>query len=212
MKILIDNGHGLGNPNGSPAFDGDGHDPATAIVAPGKVRYFEYKFTRLIARQLCQRLLDAGYDAQLLVPEEKDVSLAERSGRANRIWQNTGKQCILISIHSDAAKGGPWAEARGWSAYTSPGQTQADGIADSLYQAAEEVFAGHRIRKDYSDSDPDLESSFYILKATRCPAVLTENFYHNNHQDLAILTSPEGRDAIVDVHFRGITSWINTRK
>lgn len=34
---------------------------------------------------------------------------------------------------------------------------------------------GQRLRTDYTDPDPDLESDFYLLRHTLAPAVLVEN-------------------------------------
>ena len=55
-----------------------------------------------------------------------------------------------------------------------------------------------------SDGDLDYEENFYILKHTACPAVLTENGFYTNKEDLAILESREGRRAITDLHVEGI--------
>jgi len=46
---------------------------------------------------------------------------------------------------------------------------------------------GQRIRKDTADGDPDLEKDFYILRHTSCPAVLTENLFMDNRDDVAFL-------------------------
>ena len=40
------------------------------------------------------------------------------------------------------------------------------------------------IRTDTSDGDRDMESNFYVLKHTSCPAVLTENFFQDNKSDV----------------------------
>ena len=63
---------------------------------------------------------------------------------------------------------------------------------------------GHNIRKDYTDGDPDIEKNFYILRHTRCPAVLTENLFMDNRDDVAFLESAEGSQAIVNLHVEGI--------
>ena len=46
-----------------------------------------------------------------------------------------------------------------------------------MYDAAACFITGQKIRRDYSDGDPDWEENFYILSKTKCPAVLTENFF-----------------------------------
>ena len=47
--------------------------------------------------------------------------------------------------------------------------------------------SGQKIRRDYSDGDPDWEENFYILSKTQCPAVLTENFFMDNKEDLSLI-------------------------
>ena len=89
------------------------------------------------------------------------------------------------------------------------GQTAGDHLATCLYEAASLCLPGHKIRKDYSDGDPDWESDFYILKNTLCASALSENLFHDNPQDLAFLESTPGRQAIIDLHVRGIISFVN---
>lgn len=193
MIILIDNGHGMNTP-GKCSPDGT---------------YREYAFSREIAGMIFQELNTLGYDARLLVPETTDISLAERARRANETCGRYGADnVILISIHSNAAGNGQWMQARGWCAFTSKGKTKADTLASCIYAEAQKNFAGHKVRTDYSDGDPDWEEGFYILRKTRCPAVLSENFFHDNREDLAFITSEQGKRAIVKTHVDGIVNYI----
>jgi N-acetylmuramoyl-L-alanine amidase len=48
--------------------------------------------------------------------------------------------------------------ARGWTCYTSRGQTAVDHLVDCLYRAAALWLPGHKLRKDYSDDCLFLES------------------------------------------------------
>lgn len=193
MKILIDNGHGENTP-GKRSPD-------------GLLR--EYLYAREIADDIVRELTKRGYDAERIVKENIDVSLTERARRVNEICGKLGtSNVILISVHCNAAGCGEWMNARGWSAYTSKGQTKADKLADCLYSIAESVFVGQRIRKDMSDGDPDWEENFYILQKTKCPAVLTENFFQDNRDDVAFLLSSEGKKQIVKVHVDGIIKYL----
>lgn len=195
MKILIDNGHGSNTPG---------------KCSPDS-RYHEWSYTRDIASAIVRQLNSAGYDATLLVPETHDVSLRTRADRANAWCCQLGKRNVcLVSIHTNAAGNGrDWMTARGWCCYTSRGQTAGDRLADCLYAAAELYLPGHKIRKDYSDGDPDQEADFAILKNTLCASVLSENLFHDNPADLAFLESSTGRQAIIDLHVRGIIQYIN---
>jgi len=195
MKILLDNGHGA-DTKGKRSPDG---------------RLLEYKYAREIAERIERELKAKGYDAQRIVPEQNDVPLPERARRVNEICGRVGTDnVIFISIHCNAAGNGQWLKARGWSAFTSKGQTKADILANHLYAAAENVLAGHKIRKDMSDGDPDWEEGFYVLRKTKCPAVLTENLFQDNKEDVAFLLSEEGKEAIVKLHVDGIVSYLKS--
>ena len=173
MKILIDNGHGCNTP-GKCSPDGV---------------FREYKYTREIAAAVVQHLQYRGFDAALVTPEEYDVSLRARTERVNTWCRQLGKRNVcLVSIHTNAAGNGKqWMNARGWACYTSRGQTAGDRLADCLYQAAALWLPGHKLRKDYSDGDPDWENDFYILKNTLCGAALTENLFHDNYHKRRII-------------------------
>ena len=190
MKILIDNGHGQSTP-GKRSPDG---------------RFLEFQFNRTIAKQIVDDLRDRGYDAELLVPEDDDVPLKDRCKRVNDIVAREGKQnVILISIHANAfGNGKEWTSPSGWSVYTSKGQTKADDLAEQLAKAAIKNLPQMKMRAEKSDGDLDYGQNFYILKHTACPAVLTENGFYTNKEDLAILESREGRRAITDLHVEGI--------
>lgn len=188
MKIWIDNGHGA--------------DTAGRRSPDGRI--MEYAYARDIARRVVDALKGKGLDAQLLVPEEEDISLQERCARANRV-----KDSILVSIHLNAAgSGAQWMTARGWEAWTSVGQTKADELADCLYQSAEQVLKGMKLRKDTTDGDSDKESGFYILKHTVCPAVLTENLFQDNREDVDFLLTEEGKQKIAALHVDGICKYL----
>ena len=194
MTILLDNGHGQDTP-GKRSPDGF---------------FREYAYTRFLAKQIQEHLIALGLDARLLVPELEDISLPERCRRVNTLCQELGKdQVLLISLHVNAAGNGrEWMNARGWSCYTTPGQTRADSLATALYEAAEDWLPGHRLRKDNRDGDPDIESNFYILRHSSCPAVLTENLFQDNKDDVAFLESGEGAQAIINLHVEGIFRYL----
>ena len=194
MKILIDNGHGLNTP-GKHSPDGT---------------FREAIYTRQIAQRIVSDLHDRDYDAELLVPEDDDISLIERVRRVNAACFLLGKQnVILVSIHVNAAgNGSKWLNATGWSVYTCKGQTESDKLAECLCQAAIKNFPGRRIRTDMSDGDFDWEEGFYILRKSLCPAVLTENFFMDSRYDLEYLQSRAGKQAIIDTHIERIVEYI----
>lgn len=198
MIILIDNGHGQ-NTAGKRSPDG---------------RLLEYKYTREIASAVVAALRRKGYSADLLVPELYDVSLLERVHRVNVKCQTYGaKNVIVVSIHCNAAGNGKdWLNASGWECWTSEGLTDSDKLADCLYYAADMMYGlKHKIRRFRDKStEQDKEKNFTILKSTLCPAVLTENFFMDNKDDVNFLLSEEGREAVVRCHVEGIIQYVES--
>ncbi|MDD3161701.1 MAG: N-acetylmuramoyl-L-alanine amidase [Bacteroidales bacterium] len=190
MKILIDNGHGSNTP-GKRSPDG---------------KFLEYQYNRIIATRVVSELVDCCYDAELLVPEEIDVPLRERVKRVNdKCDIYVATNILLVSIHVNAAgSDGKWHKATGWSAYTTPGITKSDLLAMDLYEAARKNLPGKIIRQFNGPQEPDFEENFYILKHTKCPAVLTENFFMDNVDDVRFLESREGKNALTLLHIEGI--------
>lgn len=196
-KIILDAGHGI-NTLGKRSPDG---------------RFLEYKFNRVIVNAVAEHLRLRGYNVEILVPEDTDIPLPDRVDRANRMTCQPGlpiQKVAVISIHANAAgNGSQWMKARGWCAYTCKGHTLSDELANCLYKAARKHLPGQRIRTDYTDGDPDFEAPFYLLKYTYAAAVLTENLFYDNHEDLAFLESEEGQKAIVALHVEGIIEFLN---
>ena len=183
---------------------------------PGKCspdkKFYEYKYSREICKAIKTTLKDLGYNVIIDI-EDDDLKVNQSQELCLRCkvvneMQKMYKNCIYVSIHVNAAGAdGKWHNATGWSAYTSVGITAADRLATCLYDAAKTNLQGKKLRTDYTDKDPDLESNFYVLKHTNCPAVLTENFFQDNQEDVKYLTSDLGFHQIVRTHVEGILKY-----
>lgn len=201
LYVILDNGHGI-NTAGKRSPDG---------------RLREYAWAREIVKRIKNKLDLLGIESYVLVPEQTDISLEERVRRANKIHseqKKNGKTVILLSIHCNAAGRGEWLNARGWSAWTSRGKTESDKIASCFYEAAHEILDPKKlkIREDKSDGDPDWESNFYIIYRSTMPAVLTENFFQDNKEDVEYLLSEEGKNDCVNIHIKGLQKYLKTIK
>jgi len=194
--ILIDNGHGAETP-GKRSPD-------------GSLR--EYAWAREVARMVCDILQAEGYNARLLVPEDRDVSLAERCRRAN---QHDKRNSILVSIHNNAAgDGSKWMNARGWAIYTTRGITEADRLAEAIYQRAVREFRAPLSVRTYSNQPlgHDWEANFYILLHSYMPAVLIENFFQDNRDDVAFLKTKAGKVACAEVVVDGVKDYLKSKR
>ena len=91
IKVLVDNGHGVETP-GKRSPDG---------------RLRECKYAREIVASVAAGLKELGYDAGLIVEEDRDVSLQDRCKRVNYWCELKGsKNVILVSVHVNAASNG----------------------------------------------------------------------------------------------------------
>ena len=196
MVILLDNGHASTTPG------------KRSPVLPDGRQLFEYEFNRDVVRRIAEKLDAIGIQYRILVPEEnKDISLSKRAERANMCCAEFGvDKCLFISIHANAGSNGEWQNGRGWSIYTTKGETKSDKYATIFYEEAESLLPPHgmTVRKDMRDGDPDYEENFTVIYCTKCPAVLTENLFMDNKKDVEFLLSDEGRDVIAQIHVNAI--------
>ncbi len=192
MIILLDNGHGRETP-GKRSPDG---------------RLMEWEYTRQLAAAIEARLLATGYNVRRIVEEAADVPLRERCRRVNEVCR-THPHVLLISLHCNAAgNGSQWCEARGWGAYVSLNASEnSKRLAKRLCEAAE--LFGQKLRR-YAPGQPWWVQNLAMCRDTKCPAVLTENLFQDNREDVEYLLSETGKQTIVDLHVNGIIEYINS--
>lgn len=191
--ILLDNGHGQ-NVIGKQSPDGS---------------LKEYAYTRDIVQQVYSSLKDLGYNPYILVPETNDIPLSTRVKRANQLCSANNKKALLVSVHCNAAgSDGEWHSAKGWSVFVSQNaSTNSKKLADCLKKEADNQ--GLKVRLQNTSKSYWVQS-LAICRDTNCPAVLTENLFQDNKEDVKFLLSEEGKKKIVELHVKGIINYLNT--
>lgn len=194
MKVLIDNGHGENTP-GKRSPDG---------------RLREWAYTRKIADMVIAGLRAKGVDAERIVKEMVDIPLSVRCRRANTIYRESGGNAILVSIHCNAAGlGSDWLSAHGWSVFVSNNASiNSKKLATCLAEVA--------IQKEVFVRQPTPEQLFWIqnlaiCRDTNCPAILTENFFQDNKEDVEFLLSEEGMQMVTQIHVEGVMNYLKNR-
>ena len=56
------------------------------------------------------------------------------------------------------------------------------------------------------------EAKLYICRHTRCPAVLVENFFQDNREDVDFLLSEEGKQCVTEIMAEGIMKYIRRKE
>lgn len=194
---VIDAGHGGVNSKGN------------YTTAPAKMHRFDDGFTiregevnRSIARLVHDRLTGATIDFALIYDDVLDWSLTHRIAMANKL-QTRRKNCILVSIHSNAGGGS------GIEVFTSNGKDKSDIIVQPLCELYKKNFPEFNFRADKIDGDLDKEANFAMVGGNvklplYCPAVLVENFFFDNRKEAELLITEAFQIRIADT----IVEWI----
>lgn len=137
------------------------------------------------------------------MPEENDVTLSERVKRINVF----DKEAILISIHCNAmGSGAEWMSANGWSVFVGNNASMnSKRLARRLAQAA--LNRKVKVRRP-SPQELYWTANLYICQKTNCPAVLVENFFQDNKEDVEYLLSEEGKQCVTNILLEGITNYL----
>lgn len=174
MYVLIDPGHG-------------GDDPGALGI--GGLR--ECDVTLDMACRLGTALGHADCEVAF-------THLGEGKSLADRVLCSNGAQPqpdIFVSLHCNAFHD---ANANGFETFTSRGDTGADVYATRIYSHVAAEFPYLRMRVDWEDGDIDREAGFYVLRHTRCPAVLVEMGFITNPDDYAMLTDCARRQRLTE--------------
>lgn len=176
-------------------------DPAHGKNVAGKRspdgKHREYLWSRWLIESILVDVRSKHYDFEYpLQDEENEIGLSTRKSIYNGI--QTGKPKIVISFHNNAAgMGNKWMNARGFSTYTSKGQTKSDVFAEIMIDKFIERFPKLKTRIETIDGDKDYEANFTILMGNYS-AILLEILFQDNIEDVIVLNSPAFLRDLVD--------------
>ncbi|WP_110928484.1 N-acetylmuramoyl-L-alanine amidase [Bacillus massiliglaciei] len=165
MRIVLDAGHGYSTPGKR---------------SPNGMK--EYEFNRAAANH-AKSLLAKFKEIQILFTHEdtRDVPLKERTDKANASGTD-----LFISIHANAYGSGSWNEANGVETYVYTSQPKKAAEFARLLQNKMITATGLKDRGIKT-------GNFYVLKQTKCPAVLLECGFMTNRTEADLLKSDSYR-------------------
>lgn len=187
----IDNGHGALTPG------------KRSPVLPDGRQLLEYEFNRDISARIFTALDRIGVAYYDIIPEVQVGNfLTERVDRANRLSSSLPK--LFVSIHGNAGPAPTLQDftddtVRGIETWFYHGSTNGRNMAA--------VFQRHLIERTGMVNRhlrSKVTGQFYVLRATRMPAVLTENGFYNNRFDLMVMLTDEFRQQVADAHVAAI--------
>ena len=155
-----------------------------------------------------------GIKSIIVNPEEEEVKLSTQAARVNKFieqYKSQYKEIVLISPHVNAGPKNEWSSARGWTVFVYNKASQksrklAKIMSDIAYKKYN--LKGNR----WVPESGIFEANFAILRQTNCPAVLSENMFQTNKEDVEFLVSKQGLETISDLHVFSILEYIKTIK
>lgn len=201
-NVVLDFGHGGLDANGRYTT----YPSKMAFMSGGRVAYegvLNRQIGGLVEHLLKSHHPELNVKTTVAADDPRDISLRYRVRVAN---QYNPRETVFISIHSNAFNG----LARGFELYTTRGRTNADYLAESIARRVETLYRkiNLKLRYDFRDGDRDKEVDFYVLRKTRCPAVLLECLFFDNEKDFDHLNDPEFQTKLALAIYKGILDYI----
>jgi len=137
--------------------------------------------------------------------DPRDLSLGYRVRVAN---QFRSSETIFISIHCNAS---PNHNASGFEIFTTKGVTKSDDLATAIGESIKVFYDKLKLnlRFDFHrDGDLDKEYDYYVLRKTRCPAVLLECLFFDFYDDFELLKNAEFQKELAWRIYVGIMEYI----
>ena len=182
-------------------------------VPPG---IYEGEFNRKVAQTLSKYLNAAGIDALELTPGPVQIPLAARVKEVNRLYK-VEKDIVLIDIHANAAGGGGWSDAHGFTIFHHPKASKTSkeiaamvedqmskslGILESrgIETGAPRLFAEVRERI----SSRGIKTALFKILKVQCAAILIECGFMTNLKEASYMATEIGVSTIADSIAYGI--------
>lgn len=169
IKLLVDPGHG------GMAF---GHyltpGKRSPQVPPG---IYEGEFNRGVCAFL-EAMSDPNVMEVLnIAPGPINIPIASRVKYANQLSKK--ENCVLVSVHANAAGSPGWRSATGFGVFQSrSASTESKILAKHVFSKIGEAISWHIRPREIK------EANFTMIHRTRCPAVLVECGFMTNKQDV----------------------------
>ena len=146
--------------------------------------YKEHVFSLDLAQRIKKLLQEQGIRVVMSRETDMYVALTKRAALANR-----AKATLFLSIHTNAAANGGWADPSGLVAYTYAEGGKRDELAKAILSSVKAAGVKTFGQELY-------HAKFVVLRDTDMPACLVEYGFHTNKNDVALLKDNAYRDKL----------------
>ena len=185
-------------------------DPPHGKETPGKCspdgRILEWSWGRSFLRRIEKRLNELGIPNVRDWNEDSEPGLTKRCTLANTIAKKNGGPSIFISTHINAAgSDGKWHSAQGWSVFVGKNaSSNSKKLASLMTKNAKET--GIKVRVPMPNQ-PYWIQGLTVCQKTNMPAVLVENMFQDNKEDVDFLLSEEGQSILTEIIVKSVCEY-----
>jgi N-acetylmuramoyl-L-alanine amidase len=194
-KILfIDAGHGNLDANGNyttPPKNGKWFDHKKGQFHKDSI-FYEGVWNRTFAKKFIELATDLGFHCVPVYDPINDTTLGNRVQIANKYWTDiTGRSGTYLSFHSNAFN----SNVRGFNIFYHPFSTKGKELATGIVNPIHKLFVDNGsvspqpLREGWMDAAKT--QIYYVLEATKMPALLFEFGFFDNFQDASLIISDQ---------------------
>ena len=181
IVVIIDAGHG-GSDGGKTGVNG-------AV---------ESELNLVIAKQVRDKLEEK--QIQVYMTREDENGMAEGNAadlKARAEWMNDKKPDLVVSIHQNSFSD---ASVKGAQVFYHEDSEQGKKAAEIMQKAL-------LLLDEQNTRQPKANNTYYLLKKTRVPVIITECGFLSNPKEAEKLTNPEYQKQISEAIFMGICNY-----
>lgn len=195
MMIMLDPGHGGIDEKGmyTSLYD---HEEPYKMYRHEWGPFYEGEFNRKVCNK-CVEICKGLQIPFVVIPDQvMDTNLYTRVNMANTYY-SLFKDAVYISIHANSAPKSAVGFARGYEIYHYPGSMASNllamKVADNIYNNVNNIPYKYRKKFSLLPRNPVIKEkdSFYVLKETKCPAILVECGFFDHPEEAKVLLSSD---------------------
>ena len=175
---------------------------------------YEGETNRIFAKKFMKAMQDTDLVVMQMHHDFKDLHHITQIQKANAHFiRNKPDKALWFSMHSNAlgiASEGASNPTRGYSVWTSLGETQSDKIASAVFEAVAPICQKYKmpvLKSVWSDGDVDYEANFDELALTFMPAVLNELGFFTNIVDAKLLKNESFQNEVVQAYKTAVLAY-----
>ncbi len=172
----------------------------------------ELTYINRLADAIILRLRETAKHTPFITIQKLTGPMDQILASLKQITRNTppSANCLIALGLNAAQSDGRYHSSQGWRVISNPESPQSSELATAMATAAIQTLGPRAITSQSQKPSLQHLNQTPILTAMNIPAVLTLNLYQDNRQDATYLLSSAGCRAIINLHVKGISAYLDS--